>query len=74
MTLDDLNCSGCGEYVGSHIGDQIDSLNAKVERMRRALKIGLHALTLSNMPMTSLVRNEAIAELQAILQPEETAK
>lgn len=45
------------------------SLTSENERLREAVQVGLTALVLSNMPETSLVRDCAIAEARAALQP-----
>lgn len=46
-------------------------MSSRIDRLHKASEMGLHAIILSNKPMTSLVRNEAIAELQAALLPRE---
>jgi hypothetical protein len=35
---DDLTCSGCGEYIGSHISDRIEAQAAEIKRLREALE------------------------------------
>jgi hypothetical protein len=34
MTDEELICSGCGEYVGSHISDRIEALTEQLEAAR----------------------------------------
>jgi hypothetical protein len=36
---DDLTCSGCGEYIGSHISDRIEAQAAEIERLREIVAI-----------------------------------
>ena len=39
MSDDDLTCSGCGEYVGSHIADRIRELEAERDTAWRYLDL-----------------------------------
>jgi chromosome segregation ATPase len=69
MSDEELICSGCGEYVGSHISDRIEALNEQLEAARadakeaEAYAEGLER-DLKTCCMAQVVMDNTVAELE----------